>query len=76
MTSSASPPAFAWRQECFQAIRPERYSIMRNGSMRMSLRWGVTDGAVKRLALGSVASKIIRLATCAVLVAPIGCLEG
>jgi nucleotide-binding universal stress UspA family protein len=32
-------------------------------------------GAVKRLVLGSVASRIIRLATCAVLVAPIGCLE-
>jgi nucleotide-binding universal stress UspA family protein len=31
--------------------------------------------AVKRLVLGSVASKIIRVATCAVLVAPIGCLE-
>jgi nucleotide-binding universal stress UspA family protein len=31
-------------------------------------------GAVKRLVLGSVASKIIRVATCAVLVAPIGCL--
>jgi nucleotide-binding universal stress UspA family protein len=32
-------------------------------------------GAVKRLVVGSVASKIIRVATCAVLVAPIGCLE-
>jgi len=32
-------------------------------------------GVVKRLVLGSVASKIIRVATCAVLVAPIGCLE-
>jgi nucleotide-binding universal stress UspA family protein len=32
-------------------------------------------GVVKRLILGSVASKIIRVATCAVLVAPIGCLE-
>jgi nucleotide-binding universal stress UspA family protein len=32
-------------------------------------------GAVKRLVLGSVASKIIRVASCAVLVAPIGCLE-
>jgi nucleotide-binding universal stress UspA family protein len=33
-------------------------------------------GVVKRLALGSVASKLIRVATCAVLVAPIGCLDG
>jgi nucleotide-binding universal stress UspA family protein len=33
-------------------------------------------GAVKRLVLGSVASKIIRVATCAILVAPIGCLDG
>lgn len=32
-------------------------------------------GVVKRLVLGSVASKIIRVATCAVLVAPIGCLQ-
>ncbi len=32
-------------------------------------------GAVKRLVLGSVASKVIRVASCAVLVAPIGCLE-
>jgi nucleotide-binding universal stress UspA family protein len=32
-------------------------------------------GMIKRLVLGSVASKIIRVATCAVLVAPIGCLE-
>ena len=32
-------------------------------------------GVVKRLVLGSVASKIIRVATSAVLVAPIGCLE-
>jgi nucleotide-binding universal stress UspA family protein len=32
-------------------------------------------GAVKRLVLGSVASKVIRVATCAVLVAPIGCVE-
>ena len=32
-------------------------------------------GAIKRIVVGSVASKIIRVATCAVLVAPIGCLQ-